>query len=104
MPPLAYIRQLQKAIRATHGCESNHLATTPVVEEFAGRLAWQGDVEEFELVGHPKAQRCFAWGYDEKGTFRATAVLKIPPATSPKMAVRVVSPQKLMLKNKRASN
>jgi hypothetical protein len=89
MPPTDYLRKLQEAIRAVHGCESRHVSTAPVTECFEGKLAWTGDVEVFDLDGHPKAKRCYAWGYDDNGTLRTTAVLEIPPVDSPEMAVTV---------------
>lgn len=89
MPPTDYIRRLQEAIRAVHGCESRHVSTAPVTEYFEGKLAWTGDVEVFDLTGHTKAHRCYAWGYDDNGTLRTTAVLEIPPVDSPSSAVTV---------------
>jgi hypothetical protein len=53
---------------------------------------WQGDVEVFDLTGHPKAKRCFASshaeGKDDKGE-RLVAVLELPPVESTEAAVRV---------------
>jgi hypothetical protein len=89
MQPPDYIRKLQEAIRAVHGCESLHVSTAPVTEYFQGKLAWTGDVEVFDLTGHQKAKRCYAWGYDDNGTLRSTAVLEIPPVDSPSSAVTV---------------
>lgn len=84
-----YIQQLQDAIRAVHGCESRHVSTSRVVSHFEGATAWQGEVETFELIGHPKAQRAHAWGYEEGGQLQSTAVLEIPPVDSPGSAVNV---------------
>ncbi len=89
MPHPDYIRKLQEAIRAVHGCGSLHVATSPVTEIFEGKTAWTGEVETFDLQGHPKAQRCYAWAYDDNGTMRTTAVLELPPVDSPSMAVTV---------------
>lgn len=86
-----YLEELRQAIRATHGCDSKHAATTPVKEVFQGRAAWEGEVETFDLIGHPKAKRAYAWGYpDEKRAGRLTivSVLEIPPVTSPETAVK----------------
>jgi len=66
-----------------------HVQTVPVKEVFRGKTAWDGDVEVFDLIGHPKAQHCYAWGHPEgngKG-FEITTVLELPPVTSPKTAV-----------------
>ena len=84
-----YLSQLKEAIRAVHGCESLHVSTSRVVAQFEGAIAWDGDVETFDLVGHPKANKCHAWGYEEKGQFKSTAVLELPPVDSPSTAVDV---------------
>jgi hypothetical protein len=39
--------------------------------------AWDGEVETFDLNGHPKAKRCHAWGYVDAGQFKVTAVLEL---------------------------
>jgi hypothetical protein len=53
-------------------------------------------VEIFALDGHPKAKRAYGWktGRGQDATY--TAVLEIPPVTSPNTAVRaaIVSEQK----------
>lgn len=84
-----YIATLKEAIRATHGCGSRHFTTVPVTEKFRGKIAWQGEVEVFDLINHPKAQLCYAWAYDEGGTMHTTAVLGLPPVDSAESAVRV---------------
>jgi hypothetical protein len=89
MPPSDYIRQLQKAIRAAHGCGSRHFTTIPVTETFRGKVAWQGEVEVFDLTGHPMARTCYAWRYDDNGTTRTIALLGLPPVDSAETAVKV---------------
>ena len=90
MPPdKKYIAKLKKAIRATLGCGAHHFTTVPVTEFFRGKIAWQGDVEIFDLIKHPKAQHCYAWGYYEGETMRMTAVLGLPPVDSAETAVKV---------------
>ena len=69
-----------------------HRATVPVHEVFRGQTVWQGDVEVFDINGHPKAKRCYAWSHldgqnDERTRF--VAVLEIPPVSSPETAVKV---------------
>ena len=83
-----YLEHLQKAIKATHGADSRHVETVAVRETFRGETAWEGDVEVYELLGHPTAKRCYAWAYDlDKGS-RTLAVLELPPVISPLTAVR----------------
>lgn len=83
------IAELQKAILAMHGCESQYVASVQVHEAFREKMAWQGTVEVFEITGHPKAKRCYAWNYEEDGVTRSIAVLEIPPVDSPQTAVMV---------------
>ena len=86
-----YIESIQDAIHRLHGCESRHTESVPVHEEFQGQTVWNGTVEIFELIGHPKAKGCYAWGHragkaDKQS--RYVIVLKIPPIDSPEAAVR----------------
>jgi len=77
------IEELQKAILTMHGCASTHLETVSVGIALHDETVWEGDVEIFEVRGHPEAKRCYAWrvaaGY--------VAVLELPPVTSPETAV-----------------
>ena len=83
------VRLLQKAIRETCGCESRHMHSVPVVEQYEGKTAWQGTVEVFDLIDHPKAKRAYAWSYQDGDQIKTTAVLEIPPVDSPQSAVKV---------------
>lgn len=89
MPSPEYIRRLQRAILATHGTESRHVGTSKVRETFEGQTSFAGDVETFELIGHPKAALCYAWAWDDNGTLRSTCVLGVPPVDSPGTAATV---------------
>lgn len=80
---------LRQAIRAVHGCESEHSGTFHVREMFGGQVVWDGDVEEFHLRGHPKASTAYAWTFKgDDGKERSVAVLKLGPVDSPLTAVR----------------
>jgi len=83
------ITELKDAIRATHGCESLHVESVPVKEVLGGDTAWEGTVEVFDLVGHPKAKRAYAWRQRDGDENKTVAVLQIPPVDSPQAAVRV---------------
>lgn len=88
---MTYIESIQDAIRRLHGCESRHIESVPVHEEFRGQTVWSGQVEVFELTGHPKAAMCYAWGHHAgKGDkqSRYVIVLRMPPVDSPIVAVR----------------
>jgi hypothetical protein len=86
-----YILQLKNAILNLHGCEAEYTETVPVVETFQGETVWQGDVEIFDVRGHPKAKRCYAWshltGKDDTNR-RFVAVLELPPVNSAQTAVQ----------------
>ena len=83
------IKNIANAIRKLHGVESRFVESVPIEETFQGRTVWEGVVEVFDLVGHPKAVRCYAWAYqDDQGQIQYTAVLKLPPVKSPRDAVR----------------
>lgn len=70
-----------------HECDANHVRSVPVKEAFQGQTIWQGDVEVFDLVGHPKAKRCYGWSYGEPEQF--ITILELPPVNSPETAVKV---------------
>ena len=63
----------------------------PVNEIFKDQTVWRGEVEVFDLKGHPNAKRAYAWshreGPDDQGE-RFVTVLEIPPVISPITAVR----------------
>ena len=84
-----YLAKLKSAIEANHHCATRHVASKIVVEMFRGKVAWDGVVETFELTGHPKAARCYAWSYDEGGTTQHVTVLELPPVDSAESAVKV---------------
>ena len=86
-----YIAEIQAVFLKLHGCKANYVESVPVVEEFQGETIWQGDVEVFDLVGHPKATRGYGWGYvtSEEGGRRYFTVLELPPVDSPQTAVKI---------------
>jgi hypothetical protein len=84
-----YIADLQREIRSLHGLESFHVRTVPLTEQFEGKILWQGEVETFDVAGHPTARRCFAWEYeDDNGKPNYAVVLQLPPVDSERSAVR----------------
>src|SRR5260370_8563507 len=87
--PHKKITKLKDAIRATHGCESLHVESVPVKEVFEGQIAWEGTVQVFDLVGHPKAKRAYAWSYRDGDQNKTITVLGIPPVDSPRNAFKV---------------
>jgi hypothetical protein len=83
------IDNLREAIETMHHCKAVHVGSEPVIEPFRDEVAWDGVVETFDLQGHAKAKRCYAWSYLENGEPQYTTVLEIPPVDSPETAVKV---------------
>ena len=85
----SYITELQVVIRRLHGVESKHVESVPVKETFQGKTVWEGVVEVFELIGHPKASRAYAWSHEADGAKkRHVTVLHMDAVNSPILAVR----------------
>lgn len=82
--------ELKCAIESQHGGTATLAQSVPVRETFEGQTVWEGIVHVFDLEGHPKAMRAYAWSSPiEGGTKRRFfAVLGIPPIKSPLDAVR----------------
>ena len=88
-----HIQELREVIRRLHGTEVTHLESVPVKEEFLGGPAWNGIVEVFELHGHSRASKAYAWladTHNPKKPKRPVSVLHVAPVTSPVEAVRAV--------------
>lgn len=90
---MTHIEGLREIIRHLHGVESKHIESVPVKEIFQGKTVWEGIVEVFELIGHPKATKLYAWSHktdNPKKPNRDVTVLHVGPITSPLLAVRAV--------------
>lgn len=88
---MSEIEELKKAIKKLHGCDAEHVDSVPVHETFRDEVVWDGTVEVFDIKGHPKAKRCYAWSHvhgEKDDQRRYVAVLGIPPVNSPVTAVR----------------
>src|ERR1700752_2694526 len=83
------ITELKDAIRTNHGCEALHVESVPVKEVAEGKTIWEGAVEVFDLVGHPKAKRAYAWSDRDGDEMKPTTVLQVAPVDSPERAVKV---------------
>jgi hypothetical protein len=83
------IANLQSAIETMHKCTARFVESVPVIELFRGEVAWDGVVETFELAGHPRAKRCYAWSYVENDEPKYVTVLEIPPVDSAETAVKI---------------
>jgi hypothetical protein len=87
---VTYIEELRDVIRHLHGVESKHVESVPIKETFQGKTVWEGIVEVFELIGHAKAPKVYAWAYetDNPKKPKHVLVLHLGPVTSPLLAVR----------------
>ena len=78
-------------IQQLHNCGAVYRMTLPVHEVVQGETVWKGEVEVFNLTGHPKAKRAYAWshreGPNDEGE-RFVTVLEIPPVVSALTAVQ----------------
>ena len=87
-----YLARLQVAVSQLHNCGATWRESVPVHEVFLGETVWKGEVEVYDLTGHPKANRAYAWshreGKNDEGE-RFVAVLEIPPVDSAQKAVQV---------------
>lgn len=93
-----YLTALKDAIRHLHGLEAEHADTVPVTETFHGETVWQGEVEVFNIRGHPKARRAYAWAHlagENDESKRYVAVLELPPVVSAETAVRAAIMQEI---------
>ena len=89
---VGYIEELRDVIRRLHGAEAKHVESVPVTETFQNKTVWEGIVEVFDLHGHPKATRIYAWAHetdDPQKPVRHVTVLHIHPIKSAQDAVRV---------------
>jgi len=82
-----YIERLQMVVRQLHECDATWLESVPVKEIFKGETVWEGDVQVFTLVGHPKATRCYGWSYGDPEQF--ITIIELPPVKSAQDAVKV---------------
>ena len=74
---MSNIQELRDIIRRLHGAEAKHV--------------WEGIVEVFDLEGHPRAHRAYAWSHDTDDPAnprRHVTVLHAHPVKSAQDAVR----------------
>jgi len=87
-----YLASSSVAVSHLHKCGATYIQSMPVHEVLRSETVWQGDVEVFDLPGHSKGKRCYAWshrqGQNDEGE-RFVAVLEIPSVISAETAVRV---------------
>src|ERR1700738_2438969 len=82
--------QLKRAVETQHGGTATLAQSVPVLETFQGQTVWEGVVHVFDLAGHPKATRAYAWSSPIEGSTkrRFFAVLHTERINSPPAAAR----------------
>jgi hypothetical protein len=72
------------------GCAATWIESVPVHATHQGQTVWEGDVQVFDLVDHPKGvKRAYAWSHATTGKRRQFhVVLHLPPVDGPVMAVK----------------
>jgi hypothetical protein len=88
---VTHIEELCDTIRRLHGVKAKHVESVPIKEIFQGQTVWDGTVEVFDISGHPKTNRIYAWIHDTDDPAsprRHVTVLHVPPVISPRSAVK----------------
>jgi hypothetical protein len=70
-----------------HDCSATWRKSVYVEAVSRGEVVWSGEVEVFDLTGHPKAKRCHGWRYGEPEQF--ITILELSPVTDAYSAVKV---------------
>jgi hypothetical protein len=83
------IQRLQEAVETSHQCKARHAASKVIKEPLRGKIIWEGARESFDITGHPRAVRCYAWSCEQGAETHYRTVLGLSPVVSPKSAVRV---------------
>ena len=84
----AQLDRIKRAVEKAAECPASHLDTVAVVDTFRGQTMWEGMVEIFALLGHPKAKHAYGWIIGKGVNKRFIAVLEIPPVKDTLTAVR----------------
>lgn len=104
---MSHLGDLKRVIRELHQAEARYVKSVPVQEWFQGQIVWDGVVEVFDLTGHPKAERIYAWAHDTddpKNAKRYVTVLHIPPVVSPQTAVKAAIVQEARERDRSKEN
>lgn len=85
------IDDLKNLIEHQEKCRAKHIESVVIRERFNRKRVWDGVVETFQLDGHPKAKRAYAWvtpitSKEEEPQY--TIVLGLPPVNSAQDAVQ----------------
>lgn len=84
-----YLDNLSKAIAVMHECRCIHFGSEEIEEKHDGETVWQGQVEIFQLEGHPDTNVAYGWGWtDDEDEIQFIGVLNVPPIESASDAVQ----------------
>lgn len=86
----ASIEAIRQSVEQLHEARAIFVQSAPIAESFDARPVWEGVVQVFDLEGHPKATRAYAWSSPVEGSDkrRFYAVLHLGGIRSPVDAVR----------------
>lgn len=84
---------LKRVIELQHGGTGTFVQSVRVHKATANKLQWDGMVHVFDLKGHPKAKRAYAWASPINGSKspRYFAVLQQARINSPADAVKAAA-------------
>jgi len=82
--------QLKQVIKSQHHATAEFARSVRVLRAHSNTRMWDGVVHIFNLQGHPKAKKAYAWSVpvDGRNTPRYFAVLHSAKVTCPADAVR----------------
>ena len=80
--------QLKRAIESQHGGAATMVQSVPVQETYSGQTVWEGVVHIFDLAGHPKATRAYAWSSPIEGSEKSAGSLCRSPYSACHVANR----------------
>jgi hypothetical protein len=87
-----YLLRLQSFLKQLYNCGATWRESVAIQQTYHGKVIWKGEVEIFDLSGHPKAVRAYGWSRPEGNANQGehfVTVLELPPVDSPKMAVQI---------------
>jgi hypothetical protein len=90
--------QLRQAIERQHGGMAKLAYLSHARDLHARELVWDGEVHVFDLQGHPKATRAYAWSSPVEGSYkrRFDAVLHLGGIRPAIDAIRAIVAQRKM--------
>jgi hypothetical protein len=81
-----HFERLKRTVECLHRCVAVRVASKRVKEILPGGAAWEGEVEIFDLWGHPQSKRCYGWCYGEPE--QCVTILESPEVDSVESAVK----------------